>query len=472
MMNTNKNTSPANPVFPILLIDDEVQTLRSYEMQLLNSGLDNFVSVVTAEEGFEVLEKQDVAVVLLDLSMPGMGGEAMLRKLTREYPHIPVIVVTAYQEVELAVECMKNGAFDFLVKPVDSLRLMNVIRHALEIGGLRDENSMLRKSMIYNTLGEPSVFGAIRTESQLMKSLFLYIQSVAVTSQPVLITGETGVGKELMAEAVHKASGRKGKLVKLNVAGLDDTTFSDTLFGHKSGAFTDARQERSGLIETAVNGTIFLDEIGDLMIGSQIKLLRLIQEKEYFPLGADNPVTTNTRIVTATNHNLKELIEEGAFRQDLYYRLNLHHVHVPSLRERMEDLKVLVPAFVAEACEELRIKTPAIPKMFYELAEKYEFPGNIRELRAVVYETLTRPQPDNFSLAHIRHLLKESGKEESRESVMTLLREDTRRLTTLEESESMLIDKALKLSDGNLTKAAKSLGVSRSTLYRKMKKIS
>ena len=465
-----KNTDiKDNPALPILLIDDEVQTLRSYEIELRVAGYNNFISCISAEDGLKTLAEQGAAIIILDLALPGMDGMEMLKTLAKDFPGIPVVVVTAYNEIETAVECMKNGALDFLVKPVEKQHLMNAIDHARELKTLRRETAVEHQTTRARHLKNPENFAKIITSDPKMRSVFLYIQSVAVTSQPVLITGETGVGKELIAEAVHRASKRKGKLITLNVAGLDDTTFSDTLFGHKSGAYTDARQQRSGLIETAKDGTIFLDEIGDLKESSwQIKILRLIQEKEYYPLGGDNLIKTNARVITATNHDLRKLIASGDFRQDLYYRLKLHHIHVPPLRERQEDIKLLADKFIVDACSELEMAKPQISPEFYELLKEYSFPGNVRELQAIIYESLTLSTGGKISTDYIESLLRfEPGTKYLQTASANALHHDIP-MTTLEETEAMLINKAMETHKGNLSQVAKSLGISRSTLYRKL----
>ncbi len=456
------------PALPIMLVDDDELTLHSYELLLLDSGYDNYISCSSAEAAFKILPNQDVALVILDLSMPGMGGMKMLEKLSEDYPQIPAAVVTANQEIETAVGCMKSGAFDFLVKPVEAQPLLNVINHAIEIRCLRYENMRLNDSMLSNKLKNPECFSRIISASPQMRSIFLYIESIAVTSQPVLITGETGVGKELIAGAVHQASGRKGKLVTLNVAGLDDMNFSDTLFGHKSGAYTDAKQKRHGLIEAAQDGTIFLDEIGDLKESSQVKLLRLIQQKEYYPLGSDDLVKSNARIITATNHDLNDLIADGNFRKDLYYRLKLHHIHVSPLRERPEDIEPLADYFMVEACRELEKEPPRIEPKFYELLKQYSFPGNVRELQAIIFESLTFARNGQVSLDIIKSLLNNSSSSNIFQAMSNDIVKTYIPMSTLEETESIMIDKAIEASDGNLSQAAKLLGVSRSTLYRKL----
>jgi len=258
----------------------------------------------------------------------------LLPQLVSEYPEMPVIVMTATDETDTAVECMKKGAFYFLVKPVVPERFVATIRRALEQRMMSFELSNLRDQFFADKIMNPEAFTSIVTVSTKMHTLFKYMGVVAPSRQPVLICGETGVGKELFAKALHTLSGSKGNFVAVNVAGLDATVFADTLFGHRKGAFTGADQAREGLIVRAASGTLFLDEIGDLNDQSQIKLLRLLQEREFYAVGSDNPTSTNARVLLATNHDLQKLVAEGRFRKDLYFRLYAHRLLIPPLRER------------------------------------------------------------------------------------------------------------------------------------------
>jgi len=294
-----------------------------------------------------------------------------------------------------------------------------------------------------------------------------------VTSQPVLITGKTGVGKELIARAIHSLSGRKGSLVAVNVAGLDDTTFSDTLFGHKRGAFTGADRVRDGLIEKAADGTLFLDEIGDLHPTSQVKLLRLLQEREYYPLGADVPRPTNARIIVATNRDLPALQASGTFRADLYYRLLLHRINVPPLRERQDDIPLLVEFFLQSAADELGKARPTPPPELFTLLCVYDFPGNIRELKAMIFDAVSRHESGKLSLSSFQEILQHPPSAEAADSVAAPSTTDTLyasldRLPTLKESEKLLIQEALKRTEGNRTLSATLLGITRQTLHRRL----
>ncbi len=318
------------PTLPILVVDDDLYSLQVCELQLKGRGITNILCCQSGKEALTVLVSQRIALMILDLHMPEMSGEDVLAVVSRQYPEIPVIITTAIDEVRTVVRCMKAGAFDYIVKPVEATRLVTTVTRAIEFQELRQENARLKERFLDTNLKHPELFAPIITQNPHMFSIFRYIESIAVTSHPVLITGETGVGKELITRAIHQLSNRKGDFIAINVAGLDDTTFSDTLFGHKRGAFTGADRSRVGLIEKAANGTLFLDEIGDLAPTSQVKLLRLLQEREYYALGADVPSSTNARILVATNRDLLTLQETGTFREDLYYRLLFTSYPYPS----------------------------------------------------------------------------------------------------------------------------------------------
>ncbi|MDH3358853.1 MAG: sigma-54 dependent transcriptional regulator, partial [Desulfobacteraceae bacterium] len=337
------------PEFPVILVDDEEQALDSFEIALRSANMNHFVRVQDSRDVMPTLSGREVEVMLLDLRMPHVSGEELLLKVNSDFPEIPVIIITGANDVETAVKCMKHGAFDYMVKPVEKSRLVSGVRRALELRELQKENRLLKAHVLFDKLQHPEAFSEIVTNSAGMRSIFQYVEAISKSPRPVLITGETGVGKELVAKAVHALSHREGDFIPVNVAGLDDNIFSDTLFGHKKGAFTGAEQARSGLIEQASGGTLFLDEIGDLSAPSQVKLLRLLQDGDFFPLGSDVAKGSNARIIVATNQDLDRLKSSGRFRKDLYYRLCDHHIHVPPLRERLEDLTILVEHFLEKA---------------------------------------------------------------------------------------------------------------------------
>jgi DNA-binding NtrC family response regulator len=316
--------------------------------------------------------------------MPHIGGRELLERIASSHPEIPVVVVTAEQDVRVAVDCMKVGAYDYLLKPVGADELMATVRRALEHRELRDENARLRSKLLDQDLEQPRAFAGLITADASMIRVFAYLEVIARGSHPALITGETGTGKELIARALHELSGRRGPFVAVNVAGLDDTMFSDTLFGHRPGAFTGASGTRRGMIEQAGRGTLFLDEIGDLAEASQVKLLRVLQEREYYTLGDDTPRRLEARVIAATHQDPSRL------RRDLYFRLRSYHVRIPPLRERLGDLPLLINHIVREAAQDLGKQPPVVPDRLYRALGRYEFPGNIRELRAMVFDAVAR----------------------------------------------------------------------------------
>ncbi|MGD8472205.1 MAG: sigma-54 dependent transcriptional regulator, partial [Desulfobacteraceae bacterium] len=382
-------TESTYPHFPVMMVDDEAQAITSFEMTLRSVNMNNFIRCHDSRDVMPLLSSREIEVMLLDLRMPHISGEELLPMITADYPEIPVVVVTGSNDIDTAVRCMQHGAFDYILKPVEKSRLIGGVKRAIELRELQRENQMLKAHVLSDKLEKPEAFSEIITISTSMRSIFQYIEAIASSPRPVLITGETGVGKELVAKAVHALSNRAGDFIPVNVAGLDDHVFADTLFGHKKGAFTDAREARSGLIERATGGTLFLDEIGDLSTASQVKLLRLLQEGEFFPLGSDVAKRSDARIVVATNQDLDKLQSSGQFRKDLYYRLGDHQIHIPPLRRRREDLALLVDHFLEKASKVLDKKKPTPPVELVTLLSTYHFPGNIRELESMIFDAVS-----------------------------------------------------------------------------------
>jgi DNA-binding NtrC family response regulator len=356
-MKENQSSSP-----PILLVDDEEQFLKSAGIILRLAGM-RVVTCRNGNEAVSLLEKEGCGVAVLDIMMPGVSGTALLSDLVKAHPEVPVIMLTAVNEVETAVECMRTGAFDYLVKPVEKSRLVTTVRRALELVDMRNENDRLKGSLLSDRLEHPELFEKIITRSGKMRSIFQYIEAVARTPMPVLIIGETGTGKEMIARAVHDASGRIGEFVSINIAGLSEALFSDTLFGHERGAFTGAQDRRQGLVAKASEGTLFLDEIGDLSTEAQVNLLRLLEDRSYYPVGSDSLKTSTARIVVATNRDLDVLREKGSFRNDLFFRLRSHLIRLPSLRERPDDIRLLIDAFIEDSAAQLKGRRLLLMKM-------------------------------------------------------------------------------------------------------------
>jgi len=467
-------TEMENFNYSVAIIDDEKEALYTYSLILKQSGINDVVLIQDARELPIILKERSFSVLLLDLSMPYVSGFELLKYLTVEYPEIPVIILTAMKDVETAVECMKMGANDYLVKPVEKNKLISSIKKALEMNHLKEEIAGLKHRLIEDRLENEDAFSEIITVNQKMRGIFKYIEVISRTDQPVLITGETGTGKELIARAIHKVSGKRGDFVAVNVAGLDDTMFSDALFGHRKGAFTGAISNREGLIAKAKGGTLFLDEIGDLSEASQLKLLRVIQEKVYYPLGSDISKSTDARIIVATNQDILEMVSKGKFRKDLFYRLKAHHVHLPPLRERKDDIPILLDHFITESAKQLGKRPPKYPEELIILLMNYNFPGNIRELKMIVYDAVARCKSRILSLEIFKDLIDINNaidKELKSEIIKFYIQmRFPDKLPTLKEMEEILMNEALRRAKGNQGIAASMLGITRQALNKRLRK--
>ncbi|MBF0154701.1 MAG: sigma-54-dependent Fis family transcriptional regulator [Magnetococcales bacterium] len=448
----------------ILLVDDDKEVLELAVKQLDGANLGRVATLTDSRDVLPFLDSCAVDVVVLDLYMPYWSGLQLLPEILRRKPGLPVLMMTATLEVETAVECMKHGAFDYLVKPVDPQRLVGSVRNALRLHSLQKDMAAMKRSLLAGGIRRPEIFSGIVTVNRQMQAIFQYIEAVAHSPEPVLIVGETGVGKEGIAQAIHQARGGSGRMVAVNVAGLDDNVFADTLFGHRKGAFTGADAQRDGMLARAEGGTIFLDEIGDLSEASQIKLLRLLQEREYYPLGEDQPRTTTARVVMATNIDLTERMRQGRFRADLYFRLTVHEIRVPPLRERKEDLPLLVEHFFQEAAKSLNKPVPTPPREILDLLDSYDFPGNIRELRSMVFDAVASHRSRVLSLGEFkRHMTKQNAVPLSSALVVY-----PGRLPTLREATAHVIREAMTRANGNQGVAASFLGISRQALNRRL----
>ncbi|MCP3965526.1 MAG: sigma-54-dependent Fis family transcriptional regulator [Lentisphaerae bacterium] len=464
------------PETPILLVDDEKNALRSYELALQSAGVSNILKCGDGFEAMEVLKEQDVELVVLDMIMPGMNGSDLLQRITRDYPEVPVIMATCINSLDNAVECMRQGAVDYLVKPVDMDKLISQVKNFIQLRELKRENQFLRSCLLLDKdLKRPEAFAPIITDNKYMLSIFQYCISVSRSSQPVLITGETGVGKELFAKALHQLSGCEGEMVTVNIAGLDDNMLSDALFGHTKGAFTGAGGSRPGIIEKASNGTLFIDEIGDLNMASQVKLLRLLQQREYTPLGSDEIKKSTARVILATHRDLHELQRDNKFRKDLYYRISTHHISIPPLRERKDDIPLLLDHLIGQIAEELEKNPPQYPNELITLLKSYHFPGNIRELEAMVYDAISNHQSRMLSTKvfsdHIARNSRDQGITTSKMRNLEQCISNIEILPTLRNASKVLVIEAMKRSDKNQSVAARMLGVTPQALSSRLKKM-
>ncbi|SDB25400.1 two component, sigma54 specific, transcriptional regulator, Fis family [Desulfonatronum thiosulfatophilum] len=459
---------------PVYIVDDDKALTRSFYLTLKSFGYRDVKTFDNGRQVLDLLPELEHGVLLLDLFMPDVSGEVILQQARDTNPGIQVVVVTGVDETDTAVRCIKSGAFDYLVKPVDADRLITTLRRAMSHALILQQNQRLSRKLLTGGLDRPDIFQDIITRNPKMTAIFSYLEVVATMSDPVLITGETGTGKDLLAQAVHRASGRTGAFISLNAAGLDDNVFADTLFGHVKGAFTDAREPRKGLIEQAENGTLFLDEIGDLSPSAQVKLLKLIQDHVYYSLGSDIPKASKARVIAATNRDLESSRKLGQFREDLFYRINTYRLHLPPLRERGEDVLLLVEHYLAEACIELRLAREHVSPRLADLLQTYNFPGNVRELRSLIYAAMAGGGMSVLEekLAGLAGIALESCT-----NSVALPRpgiddwQYPNPLPSLEQACSRLVDQALRTANGNQAKAAAMLGISRQALNKRIRKI-
>jgi len=463
------------PDFGILLVDDEDSFLRSLTMTLKRrGGINHLYQCNDSRNVLTMLDQQPIELVLLDLNMPNVMGMSLLEQILESHPHVRVIIISGLNQIEIAMQCIRLGALDYFVKTTDENHLIEGIKRTIRSIEMRSENDKLRSRFFTDTLEHPEVFDNILTQDKNMRAIFQYLEAIAASNQPIMINGESGVGKELIAQAIHKLSHKSGPIISVNVAGLDDNMFSDTLFGHSRGAFSGADKARAGMIEQANGGTLFLDEIGDLSLMSQVKLLRLLQEGEYYPLGSDHPKRLNARVVVATHQDLTQKQDAGEFRKDLYYRLQTHQVSIPPLRQRRGDIAILLDLFLEEAATELNKPKPTIPKELPVLLSNYAFPGNIRELRALAFKAMGLHRSKMLSMDSFKELINPKdlslglNTEQTQQACLSFNPEQS--LPSLTEIGDLLIDEAMLRAKGNQSIASRLVGISQPALSKRIKK--
>ena len=440
--------------FKLLIADDEKNIREGLAASLEIDGYKT-VCVADGEEAWKHFCKGDIDLVITDLRMPGMDGGELMRRILAENPGFPVVVLTGHGTVENAVNAMREGAWDFLTKPVNLDRLSLLVKRALDNRELimrhREMEAELERSRLSNTM-----IG----KSPGMRKVLDMIGQAAPTRASILITGESGVGKELVADAIHELSPRKGKpLVKVNCSALSSNLLESELFGHEKGAFTGAVSRRRGRFELANGGTLFLDEIGEIEQSIQIKLLRVLQEREFERVGGEETVETDVRLVAATNKDLKAEIEKGNFREDLYFRLNVVSIAVPPLRERKEDIPVMAASFLKEFSAENGKAIDGIHEKVYSRLSSYDWPGNIRELRNCIESAVVMCRKNLITTEDLPPFLQSAGDDDWVRVPLTI---------SLEESEKLIIRAAINHYKGNKSKAAEVLGIGRKTLHRKL----
>ncbi|TET38780.1 MAG: sigma-54-dependent Fis family transcriptional regulator [Planctomycetota bacterium] len=453
----------------VLVIDDNKRHATTTAEALEALGYD--VTVETNPRvALKAIRSGDIDIVLTDLVMGALGGMDILRGAKRHDPDIEIVMITGHGSIENAVAAMQAGAATYLTKPINVKELRAVVKRAAEAVTLRRENRRLAAA-----LKERSSVNALIGNSECMRALRELIIQIAPTTATILITGESGTGKELVARATHGGSPRKDKpFVALNTSALSPSLLESELFGHVKGAFTGADSERVGRFAFADGGTLFLDEIGDLPLEMQIKLLRVLDEKQITPVGSNEPVEIDVRLVAATNRDLESLVKEGKFREDLYYRLNVVAVDVSPLRKRAEDVPLLATAFIAEFAEEHAKPVRGIDPGVSAAMADYDWPGNVRELRNAIENMVVLCRSEVLTVDVLPAQLRASsaaarkhGRDGSRGGSKTRPYNDR---ATLEEAEKELILEALETEEGNRQRAARRLGIGERTLYRKIKK--
>jgi DNA-binding NtrC family response regulator len=446
---------------PILVVDDDEGLLLSIKATLLSSGLPEPALVSDSRNAMALVRSHPFQLILLDLMMPHLDGLQVLEQIKGEYPDIECVIVSARDDVTTAVKAMSLGASDYLVKPLNSDKLVALVDRTLKKHNLRDELARFGRKKVFSELKHPEAFAGIVAEDESMALVFHQVEAVAGTDYSVVINGESGTGKEMLARVIHRLSNRsKAPFYAVNMASFSKTIFEDEFFGHAKGAYTDAASERRGFFEAAHGGTLFLDEITELDPSLQAKLLRVIEEREFYRLGSTEIRNVDVRIIAATNRDINEEIIQGRFRADLFYRINMYNIKIPPLRERRDDILPLASYF-------LNVHTTANNKKIKglrpDLAERLlqaPFPGNVRELENMIAAAVLLETGKTLTLASAGNLLPYNGPE----------RRKNLELLTLDELEKRHIKRVLEVTGGSRPKAAKILGINVTTVYRKIEK--
>jgi len=452
----------------ILIVDDEEIVIRSCRRILSDSAY----SVDSAPNGTEALrkvEESEYDLMVLDIMMPGIDGLEVLQQVKERHPDVDVIMVTGLSQIQTAVKAMKLGAFDYLSKPFDPDELKHVVDRALERRRLLQENRNLKTEV-----GSKYRFENIIGSSAPMQAVYGLIAKCAPTNTTVLITGESGTGKEMIARAIHYNSLRKDQpFVTVDCNTLSENLLESELFGHTKGSFTGAVANKRGMFEVANNGTLFLDEFGNIPLSTQAKLLRVIQEREFRPVGSTVVQKTNVRLVAATNKDLKAMVAEGTFREDLYYRINVFPIHAPALRERRDDIPALAFHFLKTFCNELEKPVPEISEAAMSTLVNYDWPGNVRELENTIHRAVILASDKAIHQAHLVNIIQASPRPDLQ---VPRTGEDLKRLKkiarekSVEEVEKLFIQETLKRNASNVTKSAEETGMQRSNFQALMKK--
>lgn len=440
----------------VMVVDDEKNIRDSLSGVLKDEGYE-VIAAANAEEAFKRLDTKVPEVILLDIWLPGMDGTEALKEIKARQPGVPVIMISGHANIETAVRTTKLGAYDFIEKPLSLDKVVLSVEHAIEHKRLVDENRQLKQKAWakYDIIGSSAVMLALKSD----------IERAAPSNSWVLITGENGTGKELVARNIHLQSNRSAKpFIEVNCAAIPEELIESELFGHEKGSFTGAHQRKIGKFDMADKGTIFLDEIGDMSLKTQAKILRVLQEKSFERVGGTETITVDVRVIAATNKDLKEEVSKGAFREDLFYRLNVIPFHVPPLRDRKDDIPQLISHFLKEFARESAREAPVISKEAMEMLFGYRWPGNVRELRNLVERLVIMARTNTIAPEDIPAYIRGGQGGAAGDLFSGSLLKEARR-----EFEKEFIIRKLKESGGNIARTAEIIGIERSHLYRKIK---
>jgi len=438
----------------LLIVDDERHIREGLEKALSTDGYEVELAA-DGKEAMEKIEEGDIDLVITDLKMPHLSGDELMKAALEQYPYLPVIILTGHGTIENAVEAMRNGAYDYITKPLNIDKLSLIVKRALENSSLKRQNREL-----LNQLKKKYSFENIIGKSSAMKKVFETIELVAPSRANVLIYGESGTGKEMIADAIHHNSPRRDKpYIKVHCAALPETLLESELFGHEKGAFTGAITRKRGRFELAHTGTIFLDEVGEISPQTQVKLLRVVQEREFERVGGEQSIKIDVRIISATNKNLKEEIEKGNFREDLYYRLDVVSIHVPPLRERKDDIPLMVHKFIEEFSIENNKQIEGITNGALQALMNYKWPGNVRELRNVIESIVVLTKSKVITEQDLPSYILSKDEQEALKIPAG---------SSLKEAERKLILFTLQNTGGNKSRASEILKIGRKTLHRKL----
>ncbi len=445
----------------VLVVDDDEGLLLSIKATLVSSGLPEPALLSDSRKALEMVRKHPFQLILLDLMMPHLSGLEVLKGIKNEFPDPECVIVSANDEVATAVKAMNLGASDYLVKPLNSEKLVALVNRILEKRNLKEELERFGRKKLFSDLRHPEAFSDMVAADEAMAIVFHQVEAVAGTDYSVVINGESGTGKEMLARVIHRLSNRsKEPFYAVNMASFSKTLFEDEFFGHAKGAYTDAGSDRRGFFEAAHGGTLFLDEITELDPSLQAKLLRVIEERQFYRLGSTRIRDVDVRIIAATNRDINEEIINGRFRADLFYRINMYHIRIPPLRERKDDILPLATHFLNIHA---RANNKNIQGLAPDLAERLlqePFQGNVRELENMIAAAVLLEGGKTLTLASVRNLLPYQGPERRRNV----------ELLSLDELEKRHIERVLKVTGGSRPKAAKILGVNVTTVYRKIEK--